>query len=144
LANFWVRIGNKRYFGGSEPISIAYCGRDIMFVQETAKELNQSSKDIIHTVDQNGNPFEYHLKDLYPNEESYQYITRQSKIFEELAPELIAKYGGNYIVFEDGEVIDFDEDEDVLLDRIWDTDFIKKRMGIDGHGIYCHLVPQQQ
>jgi hypothetical protein len=115
-----------------------------MFVQSTAKKLSESSKDIIHTVDRNGDPFEYQIKDLYPNEESYQYIIKQSKIFEEFAPELIAKYAGNYIVFEDGEVIDFDEDEDVLLDRIWDTDFIKERMGADGHGIYCHLVPQQQ
>jgi hypothetical protein len=114
-----------------------------MFIQETAQELNQPSTDIIHTVDRNGNPFEYHLKDLYPNEESYQYMVKQSKLFEASAPELIAKYGGHYIVFEDGEVIDFDEDENVLLERIWDTDFIKKRMGVDGHGIYCHLVPDQ-
>lgn len=100
-----------------------------------------SSIDLVRTVDKNGNPFEYHLKDLYPNEDSYRYITNQSKIFQEYLPELVTKYGGKYVVFEDGKVIDCDEDEDVLIERIWETNFIKERMGVDGHGIYCHLVP---
>jgi tetratricopeptide (TPR) repeat protein len=108
------------------------------------KETDRSSSDIVRTVDRDGNIFEYHLKDLYPDEESYNYTNHQSKLFAECLPELIAKYGGHYVVFEDGKVIDEDEDEDVLLDRIWETDFIKERMGVDGHGIYCHFVPARQ
>ncbi|WP_310483884.1 hypothetical protein [Chamaesiphon sp. VAR_48_metabat_403] len=100
-----------------------------------------SSTDLVRTVDKNGNSFEYKIEDLYPNEDSYRYITNQSKVFQEYLPELVTKYGGKYVVFEDGKVIDCDEDEDILLERIWETDFIKERMGIDGNGIYCHFVP---
>jgi hypothetical protein len=98
------------------------------------------ASDIIRTIDRDGNPFAYHLRDLYPNEGSYQYINKQAKLFEECLAELISRYGGKYVVFEDGKVIDLDENEDTLLERIWDTDFIKERMGVNGHGIYCHLV----
>ena len=110
---------------------------------QTSVEPNQSATNLVHTVDRDGNPFEYQIKDIYPDEDSYRYITNQSKKFEEILPELIAEHGGKYIVFEDGRVIDSDESEDVLLDRLWETDFIKDRMGINGHGIYCHLVPKQ-
>ena len=97
------------------------------------------STDTVVVIDRDGNRFEYHLRDLYPDEKSYIYITNQSRLLQESLPELIAQYGGQYVVFEDGIVID--EDEDVLLDRIWETDFIKERMGTHGHGIYCHFVP---
>jgi tetratricopeptide (TPR) repeat protein len=102
----------------------------------------QSVTDLVRTV-RDGNPFVYDIKDLYPDEDSYRYITTQSELFENSLPDLIYEYGGKYIIFEDGRVIDSDESEDILLDRIWDTDFIKDRMGINGHGIYCHLVPTQ-
>jgi hypothetical protein len=99
------------------------------------------STDTVVAIDRNGNHFEYHLRDLYPDENSYMYIANQSKLFRESLPELIDKHGGHYVVFEDGKVIDEDENEDVLLERMWETDFIKQRMGADGHGIYCHFVP---
>ncbi|WP_157260054.1 hypothetical protein [Chamaesiphon minutus] len=38
-----------------------------------------------------------------------------------MLPELIAQYAGMYILFENGNVIDSDRDEDVLLDRVWNT-----------------------
>jgi hypothetical protein len=98
---------------------------------------------LIHTVDKNGNPFTYHIRDLFPDQASYDYISRQQKAFEQCLPELIQKYAGKYVLFEDGIVIDSDEDEDILLDRVWETDFINERMGANGHGIYCHLVPSE-
>jgi hypothetical protein len=33
-----------------------------------------------------------------------------------------------YVLFEDGQVIDADVDEDALLDRIWENDFVKSRV----------------
>ncbi len=101
------------------------------------------STDIVVAIDREGNRCEYHLRDLYPDEKSYIYITNQSKLFQERLPELMDKYSGHYVVFEDGKVIDQDENEDVLLDRIWETDFIKERMSTHGHGIYCHFVPER-
>jgi hypothetical protein len=90
---------------------------------------------LIHTVDKNGNPFTYHIRDLFPDQASYDYISRQKKSFDRCLPELVEKYAGKYVLFEDGLVIDSDEDEDVLLDRAFETDFVKQR-----NAIYCHLV----
>jgi hypothetical protein len=45
-----------------------------------------------------------------------------------------------YVLFEDGNVIDADLDEDILLDRVWETDFVRDRID-KYHGIFCHLVP---
>jgi Family of unknown function (DUF5678) len=91
---------------------------------------------LIHTVDKNGNPFTYHIRDLFPDQASYDYISRQKESFDRCLPELIQKYAGKYVLFEDGLVIDSDEDEDILLDRAFETDFVKQRTAI-----YCHLVP---
>lgn len=56
-----------------------------------------------------------------------------------MLPELISQYAGMYILFEDGKVIDADIDEDVLLDRVWEKDFVRDRVA-KYHSIFCHLV----
>jgi Family of unknown function (DUF5678) len=92
--------------------------------------------DLIHTFDKNGDPFTYHISDLFWDKQDYTYITQQKQAFDRCLPELIEKYADKYVLFEDGIVIDSDEDEDVLLDRAFETDFVKQR-----NAIYCHLVP---
>jgi Family of unknown function (DUF5678) len=95
-------------------------------------------EDVIHAIDRNGNRHDYQIKDLIWNPHSYDYIKNQSHSFKLALPELIHKYAGKYIVFEDGKVIDSDEDRDILLDRICETDFYYQR-----EAIYCDLVPEK-
>jgi hypothetical protein len=79
---------------------------------------------------------------LFWSQDAYAYITKQSDLFDVMLPELIEEYAGMYILFEDGNVIDADLDEDVLLDRVWETDFVRERIA-EYHGIFCHLVPNE-
>jgi hypothetical protein len=55
------------------------------------------------------------VEGLFWNHDAYSYITKQSDLFDAMLPELIEQYAGMYILFEDGNVIDADIDEDVLL-----------------------------
>jgi hypothetical protein len=54
----------------------------------------------------------------------------QKRQFNEKLIDLRKEYSGRYVLFENGEVIDSDLDEDALLDRAWETNFVKKRNGI--------------
>ena len=111
-------------------------------VEELKSYLQTDSEDEVHYIDRDGNPLTYHLKDLYPTKEGYDYVTSQGKIFDTCLLELVSKYAGEYVVFEDGRVIDRDVDEDVLLNRIWQTEFaISRRERY--HGIFCELVPEK-
>lgn len=80
------------------------------------------------------------IEGLFWNQGAYSYITKQSDLFDAMLPELIEQYAGMYVLFEDSNVIDADLDEDVLLDRVWETDFVRDRIA-KYHGIFCHLVP---
>jgi hypothetical protein len=80
------------------------------------------------------------IEDLFWSQDAYSYITKQSDLFDAMLPELIEQYPGLYVLFEDGNVIDADIDEDVLLDRVWETDLVRDRIA-KYHGIFCHLVP---
>jgi hypothetical protein len=95
-------------------------------------------EDTIHSIDRDGNPCDYPIHDLIWNPDSYNYIKKQSHLFDLALPELICEYAGKYIVFEDGKTIDFDDDRDVLLDRVCETNFYKQR-----EAIYCELVPKK-
>ncbi|AFY97070.1 hypothetical protein [Chamaesiphon minutus] len=110
-------------------------------VEDLKLYLQANSEDEIDYIDRDGNPLTYHIKDLYPTEESYDYVTSQGKIFDTCLPDLVSKYAGEYVVFEDGRVIDNDLDEDVLLDRVWQTEFAISRRD-RYHGIFCELVPE--
>jgi hypothetical protein len=96
-------------------------------------------EDIIHAVDSDGNPFTYTVRDLFWSQDAYDYLKEQEKSFEIHLPELIDRYGGQFIVFEDGRVIDADLNEDTLLDRISETGFFKDR-----EGILCTFVPNRE
>lgn len=100
---------------------------------------DSQEEDIIHAVDRDGNPFTYTVRDLFWSQDAYDYLKEQEKSFEVHLPELIDRYGGQFIVFENGRVIDADFSEDTLLDRISDTDFFK-----DKEGILCTFVPNRE
>lgn len=96
----------------------------------------EENEDIIHTLDRNGEPFTYDLKDLYWNPQAYEYLKEQSEIFDRCLPTLVEKYAGKYIVFENGQAIDFEDDEDVLLSRIANNESY-----LDRPAIFCKFIP---
>ena len=111
-------------------------------VEDLKSYLQADSEDEVNYIDRDGHSLSYHIKDLYPTEEGYDYVTSQGKIFDTCLPDLVSKYAGEYVVFEDGRVIDRDLDEDALLNRIWQTGFaISRRERY--HGIFCELVPEK-
>jgi hypothetical protein len=67
---------------------------------------------------------------LYLSASIANYMESQEKQFNEKLIDLQKEYSGKYVLFENGEVIDFDLDEDTLLNRVWETYFVKKRNGI--------------
>jgi hypothetical protein len=111
-------------------------------VEDLKSYLQTDSEDEVHYIDRDGNPLSYHIKDLYPTEVGYDYVTSQGKIFDACLPDLVSKYAGEYVVFEDGRVIDSDLDEDALLNQIWQTEFAISRRD-RYHGIFCELVPEK-
>ena len=82
------------------------------------------------------------VEELFWSQEAHSYITKQSDLFDAMLPELIEQYAGMYVLFEDGNVIDADVDEDILLDRVWETDIVRDRIA-KYNSIFCHLVPVQ-
>jgi hypothetical protein len=91
----------------------------------------------IDAFDRDGHPFTYSIRDLFWSQDAYDYTKEQEKSFDLHMPELISKYAGKYVIFENGRVIDYDPNEDVLLDRISETSFFQER-----EGILCAFVPE--
>ena len=98
--------------------------------------LIEEDGDIVHTLDRNGEPFTYDLKDLYWNPKAYAYLKEQQEIFDRCLPNLVEEYAGKYIVFENGRAIDFDDDEDMLLSRIANNELYQDRPAI-----FCTFIP---
>jgi hypothetical protein len=96
----------------------------------------QQSPDIVQTFDRLGQPFTYNVLDLYWNPQSYDYLQDQEEKFRQCLPNLMQQYAGQYVVFENGQVIDFDDDEDILLSRIASNESYKNRPAI-----FCVFVP---
>jgi hypothetical protein len=94
------------------------------------------NEDVIHSIDLDGSPCDYRIEDLIWNPHSYDYIRTQERLFKLAISDLSQEYAGKYVLFEDGRVIDSDLDEDILLDRVCETDFYKQR-----DAIYYKLVP---
>lgn len=97
----------------------------------------ERDEDTIDTFDRDGNPFTYNVRDLFWSQDAYAYTKEQEQSFNLHLPELIIRYAGKYVIFENGKVIDYDENEDVLLDRISETSFFQDR-----EGILCAFVPE--
>ncbi len=57
-------------------------------------------------------------KNLYPDLTTYEYLQHQGKLFDEMLPKLLLKYENYYVYFEEGEVLEYHEDEEKLLDLV--------------------------
>jgi hypothetical protein len=49
----------------------------------------------------------------------YEYFDRQQSLYDQVKPELIQKYLGEFVAFEDGVVLDHDQCELDLLQRVY-------------------------
>jgi hypothetical protein len=75
---------------------------------------------------------------LFWNPKAYDYSKEQGEIFDCQVSKLMQDFGGKYVIFENGKVIDSDDDEMTLLDRIAETSFYKERPD----AIFCTFVPR--
>lgn len=57
--------------------------------------------------------------DEYPDPEVLEYIEHQAQLFDQMRPELLKHYRDQYVWFEDGNVFDSDENQTVLVIRIY-------------------------
>jgi hypothetical protein len=48
-----------------------------------------------------------------------EYLDRQKNLYESLKPELVERYIGEFIAFEDGRVLDHDRNECKLVERVY-------------------------
>jgi hypothetical protein len=78
---------------------------------------------------------------LFWSNAAYKYISIQSSLFNIALPQLSEKYPEMYVLFEDGIVIDADIDEEELMDRVWNSDFVQSRIK-QHQSIFCHFVPK--
>jgi hypothetical protein len=87
----------------------------------------ETNNEVINTFDSKDDRINRNVKDFFWNHSAYDYLIEQEEIFDRHLPKLVEDFGGRYIVFENGLVVDSDEDENTLLDRIVDTEFYKQR-----------------
>ncbi len=81
-------------------------------LQEALNIVNKTGADI-DSIDQQEKPA------VYPAPEVVEYMEHQSQLFEEKRQELLTQYGGMYVIFEDGQVLDADKDEAALVKRAY-------------------------
>ena len=72
----------------------------------------------------------------YPEPEVLAYMERQAESFEQMRSHLLSQYLGKYVLFEDGQVLDADENEAALVIRAYGETaprplFIKKVLPFD-------------
>jgi hypothetical protein len=58
--------------------------------------------------------------DVCPDPEVLKYIEHQAQLFDQMRPELLKHYREQYVWFEDGHVLDTDEDQVALAIRAYD------------------------
>jgi hypothetical protein len=59
-------------------------------------------------------------REIYPSTETRHYLQRQNELYKQFKPQLLDKYAGMYIIFEDGKVIDADKNEAELVMRAYE------------------------
>jgi hypothetical protein len=57
--------------------------------------------------------------DSYPDPEVLEYIKYQAQLFDQKRSELLKQYDGQFVWFEDGEVLDTDPDQAALVIRAY-------------------------
>ena len=55
----------------------------------------------------------------YVDRDRLEYMERQGQLYEEAKPALLEQYLGEYIAFEDGEVLGHDVDDQALAKRVY-------------------------
>jgi hypothetical protein len=53
-------------------------------------------------------------------------MERQGKIFDDMLPTLAKHYAGKYVHFEDGKVLDYDDNKSRLVTRVLEKDSSKQ------------------
>jgi hypothetical protein len=96
----------------------------------------EKDSGIVHTFDSRGEPLTYNVKDLYWDPNAYSYIQEQEEKFKVCLTELTSQYGGQYVIFENGLVLDSDIDEMALLIRISENLPYRNRPAI-----FCKFIP---
>ncbi len=91
---------------------------------------------VVHTFNSRGEPLTYNVKDLYWDPNAYSYTQDQEGKFKDCLTELTSQYGGQYVIFENGLVLDSDIDEMTLLIRI--SENLSYR---DRPAIFCKFIP---
>ena len=77
----------------------------------------EEQKEVIEAIEEDKNHREFEVAvSLYGDIETYQYMEEQGKLFDRMLPELLEKYHGMYVYFENGEVLEADLDEEKLID----------------------------
>jgi hypothetical protein len=64
----------------------------------------------------------YKILGFYIMEEQYlrdEYFDRQQALFDQAKPKLVAEHLGEFVAFEDGEILDYDFNEIELLQRVY-------------------------
>lgn len=73
---------------------------------------------------------------LYKDIDTYEFLKRQEQGLKQLDNEFLGKFRGKFVYFEDGVILDFDNSEDKLLQRVMEevgyrTVYITKINGVD-------------
>lgn len=95
-----------------------YNNQDCYLLYKYINRASSSAREIFSQNERLDVVRESAIRELYPDEESYKYMETQGQLFDVSLPKLSQKYKGMYVHFEDGKVLDYDEDEEVLIDRV--------------------------
>jgi len=83
----------------------------------------------------------------YIDPERLEYIEHQGALFDEAKPELIEQYLGEYVAFEDGQVLDHDVDDQRLAQRVYEKygyrDLIMKKVSRQEPVYYVGRFPAE-
>lgn len=58
------------------------------------------------------------IASLFPDQDTYDFVKKQEQDFLNLDQNQLAKYCDRFVYFEDGEIIDSDINEDILIERV--------------------------
>ena len=90
----------------------------LIFWQRSILRAIASAKSTLLRANTSAITRESTIKELYPDDKSYQYMETQGQLFDMSVSKLSNKYKNMYVHFEDGKVLDYDEDEETLIDRV--------------------------
>lgn len=99
----------------STAIAIINAAKAILWEVDRHEKVNLESASLAEEME-----YEKKVQSLFPDQESYDYMRKQSQVFSEKWPEIVINFCNKYVLFENGEVLDSDEDRDALINRAWE------------------------